>query len=112
MRGLRSIQVVITASMLIAGCATDSSDRAVQPGGSSQQDLADDAHHYRAQAYVLWDMAQRRQAEAEVLSQKLGPDHEDVQRKLKLAQELQKAATEADRKARATKRQVPHNVVQ
>jgi hypothetical protein len=109
---LRSIYLVLAAPTLIAACATVPGDRTVQPEGSSQQELADEAQDYRAQSYVLWDMARRRQAEADVLSQKLGPNHEEVQRKFQLAQELQRAAEEADQKGRATRRQVPHNVVQ
>ena len=102
---------VSVALLLLAGCATVPIDETSQ-GASPQQDLANEARDYRAQSYTLWDMADRRQAEAEVLSQELGPDHAEVQLKLRLAEELQKAALEADRQARDTRRQVPHGMVQ
>lgn len=112
MKQARSIYFVVAAPILIAACATVPANQTAQPGGSTQQELAENAQDYRVQSYILWDMAKRRQAEANVLSQKLGPDDEQVQRKLQLAQELQKAAEEADLKGRATRRYVPHGMVQ
>lgn len=100
---------------LLAGCTTADGERTTRPeatGTSSQEDLAHKALEYREQARVLRDMAERREAEAALQSQELGPDHESVQRKRKLAEELRNKADEAEATARDLQRQVPHGMVQ
>ncbi|WP_447985479.1 hypothetical protein [Nitrospira sp. Nam74] len=112
MRGMYSMYCAAAAAMFIPACATAPGGQTTQPGASYQQEFADDARDYRSEAYALWEMARRRQTEAEVLSKELGPNHERVQQRLELARELQRAANEADQKARSARRQVPHNMVQ
>ena len=112
MKALQAISLMIVAPILLAACATVSDEQPAQQRGSPQQRVAGEARDYRAQAYTLWDMADRRQAEADILSQQLGRDHAEVQLKLRLAEELTKAAEEADQQAREMRRLVPHGMVQ
>jgi hypothetical protein len=83
----RSLYFVAAAPILMAACAGPSNQttQTTQLPGSPQQDRAVEAQEYRAQSYTLWDMADRRYAEAEVLSQQLGSNHEAVQQKFRLA---------------------------
>ena len=111
MKEFRSILfLMVVAPIVLAACATVPSEQAAQQG--PQQQLASEALDYRAQSYTLWDMADRRRAEADILSQQLGREHAEVQIKLRLAEELTRAAEEADRQARGTRQQVPHGMVQ
>jgi hypothetical protein len=110
MKGVSSLSLLAAASVVLAACATVPSEQSEQQG--PQQQLASEAHDYRAQSYTLWDMADRRRAEADILSQQLGRDHAEVQMKLRLAEELTRAAEEADRQARGTRQQVPHGMMQ
>jgi len=102
---------------LLAGCATaDFDDRttpaATTPAPMTQQQQAEKARVYREQARLFREMAQRRAAEAELLAQDLGPMHDAVQNKRRMAVELQAKADEADSIAREYRRQVPHNMYQ
>lgn len=100
--------------LVVAGCAARQSEgrpMAAAPG-STQQETAQQAREVRSQSYALGEMADRRQREADVLAKELGPDHPSVEKKRRLAQELQDAADDADRQARDLRRSVPHGMVQ
>lgn len=110
----RSGTVVLAVLMCVmAACAATRTGKAA--GGSSastQQEIADQARSSRNDAYVLAEMAARREREAEVLARELGQDHPRVQEKRRLAQELRGSADEADREARELRQAVPHGMVQ
>lgn len=107
----------ICTALLLAGCATpDSRDPVTAPisrgAPMTQQDRAEKARVYREEARQYREMAQRRQAEADLLARDLGQGHAAVQQKRQLAMELQARADEADRISREFRQQVPHNMYQ
>lgn len=104
-------------AFLLAACATpDSRDpmsAPVSPGTPmTQQDRAEKSRVYHEEARQYREMAQRRQAEANLLARDLGPNHAAVNQKRQLAMELRTKADEADRISREFRQQVPHNMYQ
>jgi len=100
---------------LLAGCSTVGGGHSAVPerkAVSSQQDLADQARDYLAQAQQFREMAERRAVEAELQANELGPEHDAVKQKRKLVRELNTAADEAEQKARRLRQEVPHGMVQ
>jgi hypothetical protein len=79
---------------------------------SSQKDSAQEALVLKREADQLREMAERREREAQLLSNEPGADPQAVSEKRGLAQRLLEAANQADREAAALSRQVPHNMVQ
>jgi hypothetical protein len=101
--------------IVLSACAGDLRQTASDPlegSISTQQALANLRFHYRQHAVDLRDMAKRRQIEADVLAQQVGPDDAQVRRKRDLAEDLLSAADEAETKAREIRRQMPHNMMQ
>jgi hypothetical protein len=79
---------------------------------SPQQEAASQSKEYRMQANSLREMADRRQLEADLLAREAGPDDPTVEKKRRLAEELRAAAADAENKAHALSRNVPHGMVQ
>jgi hypothetical protein len=79
---------------------------------SPQQEAAYQSKEYRMQANSLREMADRRQLEADLLAREAGPDDPSVEKKRRLAEELRAAAADAENKAHALSRNVPHGMVQ
>lgn len=102
-------------ALVAAGCTTTdrpAGEKIVESAPPRQQDTAQQARDYRNQAYALQDMADRRQAEADLLARDLGQGDPAVENKRRLVEELRAAADEADAKARALRENVPHGMIQ
>jgi hypothetical protein len=105
---MTSVLVVGLLALLLTGCARDTRNAT----DLTQQEAAREAQDYRGEAYELWEMADRRDREAELLANDLGPDDPKVRQKRDLAQELRAAAREMEQKGRVARQQVPHGMVQ
>jgi len=99
-------------ALTIGGCADNKSGGMAVYPTATQQEAADLARDSRSRSYALAEMADRREREAEMLAQDLGPDHPSVEKKRRLAQELRAAAEEAEKNAQDLRRTVPHGMVQ
>lgn len=106
---------VLTAVMLVAGCAGEvishpSQETGVPAGRAyvTQEQARNLVAKYRQQASDLRMLAQRSEWEARWYAGQFGADDQERIRRQAQAQQLWAAAEEADRLARDYRRQVPH----
>ncbi len=100
--------VMVTAT----GCAGGGQQFGDAGTASPQQEAAYQSKEYRMQANSLREMADRRQLEADLMAKEAGADDPGVEKKRRLAEELRAAAADAENKAHALRRNVPHGMVQ
>ena len=103
---------LLTAILLLGGCAGGGQQVGDAGTASPQQEAASQSAEYRTQANALREMADRRQLEADLLARELGANDPGVDKKRRLAEEFRAAAADADNKARSLSRNVPHGMVQ
>lgn len=108
--------LIISGALILAlsgsaGCAGTLSPEPRASQVPMSQEAGDLAFHYKRQATMLREVAQRYDLEARLLASLKGTQHPETRDKLDLARSLWAQADEADDLARAYRRQTPHNRV-
>jgi hypothetical protein len=102
---------LLLLATVVAGCATDSTERTTTPAAAVSTDPGNLAFHYRLQAAELRATAQRLEFEAEWYAKQGGQGSEQAKRSQEMAKEMRVAADEAEQLAREYRSQLPHNQV-